>query len=438
MKISHIIGTVDFGRPTLIDCLACFVLPVLSLFADRLQIATGINTSILALACIVLALISAIYRGGRVVRIPRGMLLTIALVAIICMNSLVQGSEIIDAAKPVLLMAFICIAGSQITPAGVRLFIGAIIVMSVVVTVDAMLNIGEYASEGLNLYNVRQSTIVDKPIYTILYALSISLIVSYFSKLQNNVVRLSASALIAVETYFGFSVIESKTFLFAVALAAVVFYFISARIGKANVMIPLVIFVAASLLLLLLYLHPEYVPDSVRSLLSNLMGIDISYSARYDGTYIGRSSITATALSEFAQHPIGGVGFGNFTATFVWSGTEYAVGQTESSWLSFLTEGGIVYFLIQVVLNVFLVIRLYRRATRIHDVEATAMLLVLIVFGALNVVNDFANNFYWCALAIAYGLVNRETESTRDRLPSRALQMHYSVMREGNLYGSYQ
>lgn len=424
-------------KPVFFDYIVCFALPVLSQFADRLQSLMGVNTSLIALIVILLSIALGIHQAGRVTRVPRIMMLTITLLSVVCFNSLINGADATNALKPLLLMIFVCLVGPLVTSVGIRLFMFTIVTISIVITIDGILNIGAYSAAGVNLYNIRQSTIVDKPIYTIMYALSITLIMVYYDKLINNVVKLLSIVIVIAFTYFGFLVIESKTFIFAVLLSAVALYVVNQRRGRTNVLIPLVVFALILLTTLFYYSFPEYIPDTVKSLISNLFGVEISYSTSYDGTFFGRNVIASTALSEFLQHPIVGIGFGNFSASFIWGGVEHSVNQTESSWLSFLTEGGMLYFLIQFIFNSVLIVLLYRRAVNTGDKSVIAILLVLLVFGALNIVNDFANNLYWCALAVAYGLAREAPGLNRNSGPLLAFRRHCGRYKKGGEYGSY-
>lgn len=398
------------NRVGLLEICVCVLLPFISFFSEAVFNLTNITPSFIIAALIFASMIMALYEAGSSFYFGKFELVCFLLLGGIACAHIVCGASILPEVRIIAYTVLALFLGRYYSANAFRLFMLSIVVISVIVSVDALMKVGTYSSMGLSLYNVRHDTLVDKSAFTLVYSMSIIWLTYVFADKRKKLIRVASIALIFLFTYCGLIIIESKTLLLAYVTVVVML----ALIGKirlkpfAVIALILVVFFA----MLYIALNPDILPDFVKSLLSNVFGIDVgSYNhERYDTTYSGRWQIVLSALSELSKNPFFGIGFGQFAevSSQYWSVWGFEVTETESSWLSFLTEGGVLFFIIQLLLILKVSLGLGRLWKETGKSELMVLLCLIIFYAVINVINDFAAvSVYWCVLSLGFGVISK-------------------------------
>lgn len=276
-------------------------------------------------------------------------------------------------------------------------FINSILLISLILSINVYLNIGIVQQQGLSIYNIRQYTIVDKPVFSMIFSLSTVIIIEKIIKGRNKVLFL---ILLLNNLFIPIVIIQSKLVL--VILFFIFFdYFMSL---KLHVKFAFTAFILILSSLSILFLNaigftfnflPDYIKAIVNILLSdNIFKIDNKF---YD-TFIIRATIAFMVLDLFFDNFLWGLGFGGYSKYILSNNSATnVVTETESSFLNMFVEGGFIYS----ILHIYLLIMIYIYCRRIKKYYKEPY-LILITYILLNLANDFMTLSYWIILAAIY------------------------------------
>lgn len=160
--------------------------------------------------------------------------------------------------------------------------------------------------------------------------------------------------------------INKRGFLLDLAIALLVVYLIARQSeGKIKLRLNRVLIVTVSILVIIgvvfaMYMSIPIVRQSVDTITSKF--------ADDDGTLSGRTDLYALALRLFKQHPIIGIGWGNFRAQslHVLSTTNSKTYETHNVYLQLLCETGIIGLTVFLVTIIWMLVYTIRRFMRVN------------------------------------------------------------------------
>lgn len=388
-----------------IEYLAYVLLPLVNLASDPLQ-DIGINSTLVTafLICVIM-LLSIASRGIHDIRFTGLELLLVCASTIMMLVHLALGSNAQTEARWLILAVMMVVLSKTTDRSCVHLLGKTLVAVSLVMAIDSIVAAVGLLEIGYGVYNARLYTLVDKPAYTITYTLASAYIfirlASGRKKSQKSLFGYAICLLMMLVS--GLLIMQSKTLLITMPIALLISLHYSGVIKKdSRVLLGIVMLVIA--VVAFFAINPGYLPGYVRSVLNEFFGLHLGeYNSLLDQTYSMRDQISDAAISVFVNSPIIGVGFGeysHFAASF-YSGWGFEVDQTESSWLTFLVEGGIVYVGIQFSIIIYILLKLSRRSASTIVEEDIVALQFVILFSIANLMNDFASSTtYWLVLSL--------------------------------------
>lgn len=275
------------------------------------------------------------------------------------------------------------------------------------ITFFACMPVVFYCVVNHSLYYYRDSIFIEKQTMSVLLMLSyvFCLLDVFFSQKK----RMINFGLFLFFIGINLFVIQSKSSLFALAVSAIVLYFmkdsvrrwIKKRIG----------YLLGGYVIVMLLFPSVALPDDIRFGVNRITGTEIfstNYTrreSRMELTYTIRDEVRALCFKAFRQNPILGIGIGNFATYNKYSNSKISfLCEPESAWLSIITEGGALYGLCMVLffaLNIYYTYKWTREDE--SDIYACRALLLNICFCIMFVFNDFMDSLFWMSSGITFG-----------------------------------
>lgn len=258
--------------------------------------------------------------------------------------------------------------------------------------------------------DIRNSVGLDKPNFSLYY--SVYFCLAYLACLKKKNLKFHL-IIFPLSFFLNIYLIQSKLALTAFILFALVHYLLNKeKLYKKRIkkMLKIIIFVVLSFILI----QPSMlsIPDEFKILVNQVVGenvLDYTKELKDDNTYTIRSAIKAYCFNLFLQHPLVGIGLGNYkekagsNVTFdIGYGNYLTIKETESQILQIMVEGGIWYLASFLVLSIYilrgLILNLKKHSFEFSVCEAFAIALPLfyICFG-----NDFFNITFWIMLGFS-------------------------------------
>lgn len=277
---------------------------------------------------------------------------------------------------------------------------GSLILVGVLLNLDALIHIPEILSSGLRIFNIKGLLILDKPIYSMVLTLTISFLLVEIALKKNKYVFLSWSY-IGISLFVNIFFLQSKSSILCLITALAVFYLNASRKIRRRIIF-LIVF-SSMLLFLFSYFFPQYIPEYIKAFFYKVIGNSGNQVYdRYNLTFDHRKIIREFALGLFWKNPILGVGFGNYSFYAIQNLPGFAT-QTESSFLNVFIEGGVIYGLGYITLNLYLFCELFLKRKKMLRqsgyIYIEMMLMILLIF-IFNFQNDYINFCYWILMAI--------------------------------------
>ena len=282
-------------------------------------------------------------------------------------------------------------------------------VISIFLIIDAIRAAQLTLSNGYGLRNFVHYTVLDKSYYTLFLSLSwiFSFLYTVNYKNQNGQWKKIRIIFLLFVLSVGIIIVQSKVFLFIVIISC---FYVGLNLKKRNKLkfISLFLFMMIVFFCVLSFC-PDYVPDYIYVLINKNFGLfseyvyNIPIIDKLTSTYVNRSLILNYAFSLFLDHPLWGVGFGQY-ASFASLNTSILATQTESSWLNLLVEGGLIYFINHLFFVFYLIYKSVKTSRNSFDfVFRTRSLLIIIAYIVLNLFNDYFSCIYWLFLSALFG-----------------------------------
>lgn len=287
----------------------------------------------------------------------------------------------------------------------------ALVGIGVFLSLDALQYLPDLISRGVRIYNVANSTILDKSVYTLV--LTLAFICLLVNCLDKNLIKTARIVSLVLMVFFGainIVLIQSKLFILVLTATIFVLYFFTNDTPKKFVRS--FSLVAVLLIVVAFVFYPQIIPDYIYVFLNRYLGVfgdavsSITAYDRYTTTYSMRGTVYDFAFDLFLNHPLFGVGFGNYKIYAIENaGLLGGVTQTESSMMNVLVEGGAIYFVTHLALLLLLLQRIIRvKKKDSENLLYTKLLVILIAYVILNTGNDFYNVLYWVILGYIYKL----------------------------------
>lgn len=383
---------------------------IINMYSSIISNEFGIPSYTVTIAPILfLVIINAIFYDG-VLKVTKEVLIYLYIgIGIFLVHSGMYGINVIGI-KYVLYLILFVFSITVLDSSKWKLFENGLIIISILMSFEAIVYISVLKGSDLNIYNVRLYTTFDKPVYTIMLTLStICCFVNWLNKKTYGRIKSNSYLLIGLSfTIVNGLIIQSKLFLISMCIIGIVSFFKTKYKTKKIIGKCIGIIVVVGLVAVIF--RPDIIPDYVYIFLNETLGVFGGqvqkihfYSSQYQ-TYSQRNTIIDFCIQLFMSNPIVGIGFGNYQ---VYAISEYAqlggVTETESSVLGLLVEGGLIYFSVHCAFVVYLfkkiIIKLKRNR---NDFMLIKSLCILCALCLLQIGNDFYNTIYWIVLSYIY------------------------------------
>lgn len=252
-------------------------------------------------------------------------------------------------------------------------------------------------SHGLFVY-FRDDAIVDKQYMTAV--LTMCSIVSLVDFSSGDRRRLNFS-LFAFFTLVAFIIVRSKLTVFVeVCIMAILVLFIGGEYKRSihKLVYPFIIlFVVAAIL------FPDIIfPDDFKQLFNRYLGTDFHTERDFSATYDIRGLLWRDGFDKiFCNNMIWGIGPGEFAEYNTGENTIFSgVKEMESSMLTIICEGGLVYLSLILLFFCNLVYKSYILYKMTKNRYAITCLSILISYFLLLFGNDFMDTFFWVAMGV--------------------------------------
>lgn len=284
-----------------------------------------------------------------------------------------------------------------------------ILFVTIPMTLDAFYWLPRIKRMGYRLFNIRNYTMIDKTFYTLIFPIALIVLFNWFLREKKSVKRIFPIIWMAPLFYVIFSVVESKMGILAFGFAIIVEVFTLKKEYRKRIRrICFILLLSAVMVITLFLTGVLHVPDYVLAGISYIFGDYTAVNRVYYETYFTRLEILRNCLIIWSRFPIIGLGFGGYYPYVTSQGMQnYSLGisDIESAAMAMLVEGGIVYFLANVLLYAAMIRRLKRNYTLLRDSANLIGILACLLF--LLIGNDFMSVFYWVLLGTLYGVIKK-------------------------------
>jgi len=258
-------------------------------------------------------------------------------------------------------------------------------------------------------YFFRTNIFIEKQTLSLLLATAymLCLVDAFFSAKQKKWNATIFAALVVINVF----IIQSKSSLFVLLIGCIVLFLTKKSVRlwfRKKIFFFLMGYVA------LLALFPTLaLPDDIRFGINRVIGTNlfstdfVRSEDRMELTYSIRDDSRIFCFQTFLQHPIVGIGLGNFSSHIKKSSSAVRfLGEPESAWLSILTEGGGLYVLSMLVFFFSNIYFAYSRCRRNdNDVYAYRVLLINVCYCVIFFFNDFMDSLFWMSSGITLGAI---------------------------------
>lgn len=212
-------------------------------------------------------------------------------------------------------------------------------------------------------------------------------------------------------------IVQSKISIAIFIITILIIFFLGERIVKKRIL--RLFGFAITLFIILVFSFPDLVlPDDIKFAINTVTGQRIftdfvRAEDKLNATYNIREDVWNFCLNKlFVEHPLLGIGIGNFpeyakkiSAAFIEEQQEYLT-QTESSLISIITEGGILYLLIMIRFFSLLMRRSYYVLKELRLREYYYAFLVFLSYSIMIIGNDFLDSMFWIQTGLMAGIIS--------------------------------
>ena len=278
-----------------------------------------------------------------------------------------------------------------------------ILIMSVILSIDIIIQGINLIHSRINLRNLRHYTLLDKQGYNMFYSFVIPILIVNIYK-KKKIIDIFIFILTIIATVF---FIQLKSFLYTIPVGLLL-ALLTLRIVKPAKILKIG-GIAIIIVVMIINIFPSSIPNQISSpinyyILNNKSSLSNDDLRNLD-TFIIRRDIWKNAFQELKKEPILGIGYGNYGKLVEnkniisdITGIQYSMPNvTESGLLTFLLEGGLLGFVMQISIIFWIVIN----TANIRKINKNIVITTIIyfVFLASNIVQDNLNYLYWFIIA---------------------------------------
>lgn len=379
---------------------------VLYTYGQALQNTTGIDSFIFTLPILgLLFMIFFCLRDFYILKMKYSVALFVGICLSICILQILNSEMTLDSFKYIAFFVS-CIMMSQVSEKSTfTCFKYSIITLSILLSLDALWHLPQLLASGTGLYNIRIYTLVDKPWYS--FILSFSVIILLIEVTYNKINKIFATILIIVNLAINIIVVQSKATILCIGVALFLVLVNSSAKNRKRILLGLILL--SILAILIVHFYPEKIPAYIGAAIYQIFGINIGdYGDQYNRlnyTFDARNNIYDYVWGIFEEHPLLGIGFGNYTVL----GSNYTgITDTESSLLQSFVGGGAVFALSYILLCITISLNLFKLCKNKHyqckDVE---LLVLFVIYFILNIQNDYFSLIYFLFMGMTISRVSR-------------------------------
>lgn len=318
-----------------------------------------------------------------------------------------QGYKVISEFKHISYIVLFVVVTSFANEKTFNLLKKVILFISFIAFIDALINIPQLVYSNMRLFNIRNYTMLDKTLYTIIFPLSVVILINGLSKYTSKYCKILAViyslSLISIMAL----VFESKMGLLALMVVALgEMIFLHNKFTKKIFRILIIM----SVLIIFYYLfNINKIPDYIIALLGFFDTSVKRVNAVYYSTYNVRFEIISIVFKILEKNPLLGCGFDNYYQYVTQNNLQVlslGISDVESAVFEMLAEGGIVYFTLNAWILLILFKRLIKNTKTTPEYLGIFLCLMCLIWG-----NDYMNIIYWVILGILWNVSGRYNET---------------------------
>lgn len=277
-----------------------------------------------------------------------------------------------------------------------------IVLISIILSIDILIQGINLISSGVNLRNVRQYTLLDKQGYNMFYsfAIPITLVNFYYNKKIKNIIILIINIIASI------FIMQIKSFFYTIPIGIIMALWILKKIRFKEVLA--LIGIIGISCVLTFNLVPSIIPKAIKVpiqyyILKDTGGI-YDVDLRNLDTFEIRGQIWKNGMDALKNNYIIGIGYGNYAKLVEnkkvvsnATGEIYSMPNvTESGLLTFILEGGIIGFL----LHMLIIYCICLNTLKIKQYSKTCLIstIIFMIFIVSNIAQDNLNYLYWFVL----------------------------------------
>lgn len=274
-----------------------------------------------------------------------------------------------------------------------------IIIISLILSIDIIIQGINLTSSGINLRNLRHYTLLDKQGYNIFYSFAIPILIINIYE-RKNIKDILILIITIIATLF---FMQIKSFLYTIPIGLILSFFILKLINPIKVL--KYITILSAMVVILISAFPSIIPNQVSTAVNYYILNNTSQLKQEDlknlDTFIIRGEIWSNAIEHIKNEPIIGIGYGNYPELVKnenivsnITGIVYEMPLfTESGLLTVVLEGGILGLIMHLAIIIWIIIN----TIKIRDINKNTIITTVIffVFIVSNIVQDNLNYLYW-------------------------------------------
>lgn len=389
----------------------CYFLIPLNLYGDYINKAIGVPTFVFN-TITALIYVFHIASSGKV-KIKRTMRGFIFISFIVAFFHILFFQQPIGEIKHLIYVALFVLVACNENEETYNLMKKVILIVTIPMSLDVFVHIGTIRAASLNLYNIRLLTMLDKPYYTLIFAVAMVILFHLILASKRKIHKVLYCGWLIVLFYVLFSLVQSKTGVLAAIIGVLIEFYVRYRDKKLQILLLAsaicILFFFGSIVSSVKIVLPDIVKNSLDFVSGNYSAGDKTYI-----TYLVRMEILKIVGLVLTTHPLFGVGYGGFYSFASASGMQnYTLGlaDMESALLSVPAEGGLVYLVAFAWLigKIFKRIRINKSQLVKGDTIGIVTCMLILLVG-----NDFMSTFFWCLLGAIWTVVDGKSASTNN------------------------
>lgn len=388
----------------------CFLI-IVNIYGGFFENLIGISRQILLILPIATWILSIIL--DKKIYVRKNHIVISATLLTICLIQILVFRNYTDAFSMLAYYSVFLLCGINFRKNDLDITCKTIILISIFMIGEAIYYYIMLRSWGWGTYNVRNFTSAPKEDYTIVLSLAfVYLFLKHIEKKEQGLKRYAIIGLMILELGVNIIIMQSKTSIIIMILALILIYIRSSKKQKKR--IHYICFTTLVAGIMLMMFGQNYIPDFVYVFLNRYTGLfgnkiaNIANYSKYAGTYDQRDSIYGYCFSLIIQHPILGVGFGNFGKYSILSSNSLIseLTQAESGVLDAFVDGGIFYGIVYLQIIFYPIIKGMRAKRMIARNGNTLLMIIALTIIICAFTNDCKSVTFWLIVGLLHSHKN--------------------------------